>query len=388
MSQVNKRKKLFIEASAITELHMSGIGHSIVETITALSELDEFTKDYEIILLVSKDTKKNLKRWNFNPAVIKVKTIWLEKHILQILLKYGLLPPMDLFIGKGIYLFPNYKNWPLLYSRSITYIYDVAFAIFPETVQPKNLKMLQKNIPKWIKRTDFLVTISETSKKEIVKYLNVSPNKIGVVYCGVNSKEYYKRSQPDINKIKLKYKIDKDYILVVGNIEPRKNLNNLLDAYSKLPKLITNEYNLVLIGSGGWLNEDILSKIKLLQESGYSIIRPQTFVPDEDLPALYSGASLLAHAAIHEGFGIPPLQAMATETPIAVSDIGAIREVAGTSATYFNPNNQDSIRESLQRVLENSPKNIQQINKGLELSHKFNWSSSARELEGYIDKVS
>jgi len=381
-----KRIKLFIEASAIIEPTMSGIGHNIVSTLNSLVLDNNITRYYEIILLVPRGTLSELDRWKF-PDTIRAKQIKLEKHLFQIIFKYGFLPPMDIFYGKGIYLFPNYKNWPLLFSKSITYIYDVAFAIYPDTIQPKNLKMLEHKVPKWIKRTDLVITISQNSKKEIIKYLKVPKNKISVVYCGVDDKEYFKSKTPAIEQIKSKYKIKNKYILFVGNIEPRKNIQRLLEAYCLLSSDIRNEYSLVLIGGGGWLNEDILANIKSLKIEGYNIIHPEEYVLDSELPGLYSGASLLTFPSIYEGFGIPPLEAMACGVPVAISNVSSLPEVVGDAGIYFNPFDVKSISRVMEKALLDKILRKKLINEGLERYKIFSWDKSANSLGQSINKI-
>lgn len=381
-----KKQKLYVEASAIAEPRMSGIGHAILSTLQALSNNQAFTEQYEIVLLAPRDMCKNLERWNF-PATVRIQPIWLEKHVLQVLLKYGLLPPMDIFIGRGLYLFPNYKNWPLLFSKSLTYIYDVAYAIFPETIQPKNLKMLQRNLPRWARRTDKIVTISKTSKQEIQEQLNVPSGKVTISYCGVDTGEFFPRSEADIKKVQSMYKLPKDYILFVSSIEPRKNIIRLLDAYANLPAELYNKHPLVLIGGDGWLNEAVLNRIDELQKAGYTIVRPTKYVEDTDLPVVMSGARMLVHPAVHEGFGLAPLQAMACGTPVAVSDIGAVREVVGDAGKYFDPRSTEAITDTMKVLLEQVGTTKKLIAAGMQQAKKFTWEASAEQLIAAIHSV-
>jgi glycosyltransferase involved in cell wall biosynthesis len=382
-----RKQKLYVEASALTEKHVSGIGHTIVATIRALCENEDFTNRYQLVLLVSRDRRKQIARWHF-PAAVRVKSLLIEKHALQVMLKYRFLPPMDLIVGRGLYLFPNYKNWPLLFSKSATYVYDVAYAIFPETIQPKNLQMLRRNLPRWINRTDRLVTISETSKAEIHKYLQVPTSKIDIAYCGVNHTDFFPQPKAEVSKLRARHKIPEKYILFLSNLEPRKNVTRLIEAYVDLPARIRQAHALVLVGSEGWLNEGIVERIEDLQTKGYKIIRPKQYVTDEELPIILSGATILVHPAIHEGFGLGPLQAMACGTPVAVSDIGAVREVVGTAGRYFDPSRTEAITDTMRELLEQPSVRRKLAAEGLEQSKKFTWQASAQELVAALDKVS
>jgi glycosyltransferase involved in cell wall biosynthesis len=380
-----KKIKIYIEASSITDKKPSGIGFSVANTIKATQLLEDFDKKYEIVLMVHKSARKNLNQWNFGQTV-QIKNIPLERHILHILLKYNLLPPMDLIMGRGIYIFPNYKNWPLLFSKSATYIYDVAFVLYPETIHPSNLIMLKKNIHKWIERSNRIVTISRTSRREIVSNLNIPPKKIDIIYCGVDSEVYNNKIElPD--KIKKKFFIKDKYILFVGNIEPRKNILNLLNAFSGLPDKVFKDFSLLLIGGGGWLNENINSKIQNLQDKGLPVIRPREYIPEKEMPQIYAGATLYVGPSIHEGFDLPSLQAMACGVPLAVSDIPVHREIVGDAGIYFNPN---SVTDMRNKILESLTKNHDYNNlKHIAMSkaNEYSWKRSAEGLIACIEKM-
>lgn len=380
-----EKLNVFIEASAIAEPKISGIGHNIVSTINSLCEIDEFSSKYKLVLLTPFNLRKKFEKFKFPQNIVEIKSIAISKHFLDVLFKYDFTPPLDLFFGPGTYIFPNYRNCSLLFSKSITYIYDVAFSIFPETVRPDNLQYLKFNLPKWIKRSDLVVTISENSRHEIVNSFNMPKQKIGVVPCGVNHLMFYRRAKNEVNKVKSKYKIKGKYLLTVGNIEPRKNISRLLDAYISLPAKYIKEYSLVLIGGGGWLNEDVFEKISSLQNKGFKIIYPKTYIPDQDLPALYSGARLLIHPALHEGFGLPPLEALACQTPIAVSNIGALKEIFGGSAFYFNPVDIDDMNRTILSALNNKVAIFEQ--KADKIVQQFNWNSSAKTLLDCIKQL-
>ena len=378
-TQTRSSKKLYIDALALVQKNKSGVGQTLEQTLESLLLMPDIKKDWSIYLVVPLGKGKYLKR--YNKTIAHIKTIYFPARILNLLLGLRLLPPLDIFLGQGIYLFPNYRNWPLCRSRSLTYIYDLSFVLFPETVQPRNRKYLTNNIENWITNTDVIITITHWMRQAIETYFNDAKNKVKVVYCGVNKNLFYARSNKEIQIVKKRYNITyKQYILFVGNLEPRKNLSLLISAYLGLPKELKDKYGLVIVGSDGWLNGDLLAQIATEDAKGQKIYKVQKYVNNEDLPAIYSGATLLVHPAIYEGFGLTPLEAIACGTQVLVSDIPAAREILGDAPVYFNPYSVNNLQHKIIDSLTNQQKvpNIAVDN--------FSWEQSARTLYNYIDE--
>jgi glycosyltransferase involved in cell wall biosynthesis len=301
-------------------------------------------------------------------------------------LRLGLFPPADWLLGQGVYIFPNYRNWPLWRSRSLTYIYDVGFIKFPETVQPKNQKYLSRYIKRWVSRADKIITITSQVKDEIEKELDLPYAKLAVVYCGVDLSIFYKRNVTEIEATKEKYGVYfKDYLLFVGNIEPRKNLVNLLDAYEKLPAALQEKYGLVIVGGDGWLDGEFNRRLMSIQQSGKKVIKINKYVKTEDLPALYSGATILVHPAIYEGFGITTLEAMACETPVAASDIPAIREIIQEAAFYFDPLDASSLSAAITKGVTDHQAIATHVRDGKKRAEELTWKQSADVLYEIIE---
>jgi glycosyltransferase involved in cell wall biosynthesis len=370
-----RNRRLFIDALALVPERKSGVGQTLEQTFESLSSISSFADNWEVYLVVPLGKAKHLKK--YKKANVGIKTIYLPSRLMSALLKLRIMPPLDIFVGKGVFLFPNYRNWPLLYSRSLTYVYDIGFILYPETVKPNNRSYLRKNIKKWIARTDVVITITNQVKIEIERYLHTGREKIRVIYCGVDVSTFYHRDNTEIDKAKLKYNVtSKNYILFVGNIEPRKNISVLIDAYESLPKALQNRYGLVIVGGDGWLNEDVVSRIDNAHVSGLNIYRVKKYVSNKDLPAIYSGASVLVHPAIYEGFGMTPLEAMACNTPILVSEIGALKEVFQDSAAYFNPHDVKQLTKELVQILSKNRIGLSSELRVRELS----WENTAKDL--------
>lgn len=351
---MTRKTRLFVDASPLVDDHLSGVGHATYHLVKELSQDRAFTDTHEIVLVVSFGTTAQLTKWGFNTAVVP-RSIPLPGRLSNWLIKHDSLPWMDLLLGGGVFLFPNFRNWPLLYSRSFTYIHDVAFALHPETVEPRNLAYLRRHVAGWVKRTTKIVTVSNASKKEMAEEFGVDPAKIVVARNGVDRTRYKRSDAQHIEATKRNLGIAGEYILYVGNIEPRKNLVRLIDAYKSLPKSLTDKYQLVMVGSGGWLNEKIIDAIAHAQYDGYRIVRPLRFVEDAEVVDLYSGARCAVLPSFHEGFGMPVLEALACGTRVAAADLESIREAGGDVVTYCDPLSVASIATALQRTLETEP---------------------------------
>jgi len=375
------KTKLFIEAIPLTRERLHGVAHALLGTVITIASSQDFKRDYEIVLVAPREGLKQLDRW---PELKDCKRIGLpfKTRVFNGLVKYGLLPPMDQILGRGVYLFGDFKNWPLSRrSLSLTYIHDISFALFSEFVEPKNQKMLLKNTPRFIRQTDYVIAVSETSKEEIAKYYRFDPKRILVLYNGVDRKLFRPYSSREVAKVKKKYGITKPYFLYVGNIEPRKNLIRLIEAFDRIPR----SYSLVIIGGSGWLDEPIKAAITKARRRGASIVKPTSYVSDEEIAVLTSGAESFVHPALHEGFGMDPVQAMAAGVPTLASDIPVLREVLGDGAVYFDPRKVDSIADAMTNSLKfTEAKKARMAKRGMKRSDRYAWELATKKLYDFL----
>lgn len=369
--------KVFIETSPLTARHMSGVGHVLLHLLRTWQKSPEIAVGYEPILLVPYDKREHIDSYNFGFAV---KSLPISDKMLRAMRKFNLLPPMDLVLGKGVYVFPNYWNWRVLQpnSKSITFIYDVAFKTHPEFVEPRNRQFLASHMEEWMKRADAIVVDSNFVHSELSGLYEEQKHKIITMHLGVS--QHQSNMRAEIPKITNKYGIKGEYLLFVSNIEPRKNISRLLEAYQKLPVELRDKYSLVLVGADGWNNEKIKSDILTAQKAGYRIIKVEHFVSDEELPILYAGATALVHPALYEGFGMTPLEAMACGTPVVVARNSSIPEVVGDAGLYFNARDAADISDKIRILLEDADLRKKMRSLGLSRSKQFTWESSLAEL--------
>lgn len=345
-----------VDAFPLVDEHFSGIGHATLGIVQGFDELAAEGK-LTYSLITPRRWTERLKPYHLRNYK-KIIANPIPNRIIRGFMKYRLPVPLDLFLGRGYYYFPSFLAWPLWFSKSSVVIHDATYLAVPECVHEGNRKYLEQVVPFSIHNAQNVLTVSQFSKKEIMKYYNLPASKVHVAYNAIDRKHFYKRSQKEIRSVRLKYDIyDENYFLTVGNVEPRKNYERLIDAYTSLPRSVTDKYPLVIVGAGGWNNQSILKRIQQAKEDGYKIINPKSFVPDKDMPALYSGAKLFIFPAIYEGFGMSPVEAYACGTQAVVSQATSVPEAAGDAAMYFDPYNVKDMKDKIVQMLQKIEKN-------------------------------
>ena len=367
-----------IDAFPLVDTHFSGVGHY---TLGIVSGLDELAGEGKLTysLITPHHRSAMLDKYNFRNYKKIIKSP-IPSKVLRGFMKYRWNIPLDFVFGKGHYYFPSFLSWPTWVADSTVVIHDVTYLAVPECVDKGNREYLSKTVPFSLNNSKNIIAVSEFSKSEIIKYYpDIDKNRISVAHPSIDRKHFYKRSAEEIYKVKMKYDIfSENYILSVGNIEPRKNYDKLVDAYTKLPKEITDKYPLVIVGAGGWNNDHVKKRIQEAKENGFRIINPKQFVEDKDMPALFSGAQFFVFTPIYEGFGMSPLEAYACGTPVLASGTTSVPEAAGDAAVYVDPNDVNDITKKLKYMVNATEKDRQQFSKKIEdhLS-QLSWRKSA-----------
>lgn len=380
-----KKKRIYIDGEILVMPHFSGIGHYCLELFRAIDIQLTDHPHLDVRMFVHFRHIDKARSYGFkNIKIIKSPFSLRISNGLKI---RGKQPPLDLIFGPGLYIFPNYSSWPLLFSRSIPFIYDLSFEKYPEFAEPRNQAFLSDQVKKSAKRASHIATISKNSQKEISSFYNVPLKRIGVYYPAVDTKVFYRRDDKAIKAVKKKYQITGNYILFVGNIEPRKNLKNLLLAYEKLDKATRDAHPLLLVGAKGWQDGEIFEIIKRLKSAGNTVLRPSGYVSDADLPAIYSGATLFVYPSIYEGFGIPPIEAMACGVPVICSDNSSLPEAVGTSAITVDATSVNSIAQAITKTIASDKSLAKLTANGYTQVNNFSWGKSANYFLQMIDRV-
>ena len=355
---------------------ITGIGRYTSELARALKELPNppvvtFNYGYRVI---NNDPIKNSE----NPMIF-------DRYIFKILKNFFPNHTKEL-IKKSIINYKNRGNRPHIYHATnyvadyfgapiISTIHDLCFMRYPETLTRKRLNWLKDGLPKTIKKAKYIITISNFTKNEIVKWMNVNEKRIKVIYPGVNESFYPNKDNSVfdcLNHYNLKFK---QYILTVGTLEPRKNILTLLEAYEKFYARTSLNYPLVIVGMKGWKDEDINRGINRLTQK--NMIISLGYVPEDELPNLYNGAALFVFPSIYEGFGFPPLEAMACGVPTIVSNRGSLSEVVGNGGFVLDPKDIDKMSNEIEGFLKETRKREVFSKQGIERVKMFTWKSCA-----------
>lgn len=295
-------------------------------------------------------------------------------RIYRKLASYGLAPNYDNFKSPvDVSLFPNFASWPSKKSRLIaTAIHDLTYIHYPDFIEPKNLKHLRKVVPRSIERSDFIITVSQAVKQEIINHFSVPKQNILVMPIPPDQR-FKGKHEFDVHTV---YNIPtKDYILFLGNLEPRKNLDTLVDAYLALDETLQQTTSLIIAGGTGWQNAALERKLTTAAKS--SNIRRIGYVNSEHLPSLYQKAAVFVLPSIYEGFGMGVLEAMASTTPVIAADIPALREAGGDLAHYFAPTDSRKLTSLLTETIRGPRPSSSFYQKHLD---QFSWEKNVQIL--------
>jgi len=221
----------------------------------------------------------------------------------------------------------------------------------PETVGRGYLKKFISQMPEIIQNSDIIITVSEFSKKDIMRLFDVEEERIMVTHLAAD--DYFRPIDRDICKEYLKnnYNIDTEYLLYIGGFSPRKNVKSILLAYSGLIKEIRDSYKVVIVGSSKDEHSFLISLANSLNISDNIIFTG--YVPYHDLPYFYSGATIFLYPSLYEGFGLPPLESMNCRTAVITSNVSSIPEVVGDAALLINPFDAEELKTSIEKLIEN-----------------------------------
>ena len=303
--------------------------------------------------------------------------------ILQRLWRTVGLPPFDLLSGPAdVFHFTNFLRPPLRRGRSVVTIFDMSFERFPQFAEAKNLRNLRRGIRQTAAKADAIITISDFSANEIAELLPESRGKLFPIPLGI-SPDFAPASEEAVAELRAKTGLERPYILAVGTIEPRKNLKFLVDVFEQMGgDSSLGDLDLVIAGMPGWRCDDILQRFETSPRA--SRIHYMKYVPDGALAALYTGAAVLAVPSHYEGFGFPPLEAMACGTPVVSSAGGSLPEVLGEAAIIVPDFDPAAWRSALGRAATDTDLRAKMKPAGMARAATYRWEKTAAETwRGY-----
>ncbi|HNT74757.1 MAG TPA: glycosyltransferase family 1 protein [Anaerolineae bacterium] len=270
---------------------------------------------------------------------------------------------------------------PLRGIPTILTVHDLIFHHLPEHHKLMNRWYLNLAMPLFCRRADHIIAVSEATRRDLLKLYRLPPEKITVIYEAADP--HFCAQPPEVvADVRARYRLPERYLLYVGTIEPRKNLTRLLYVWECL-YAAGEAPPLVIVGKQGWLASDFFVALENCTHPEHVLLTG--YVDDEDLPAVYAGATAFVFPSLYEGFGFPPLEAMACGAPVACSNTSSLPEVVGDAALTFNPNNISAMTEALRRILNDEALQAELRARGFQQAAKYSWAQTAQEtLELYV----
>ncbi len=349
----------------------AGIGQYILHLVDGLAKVDGAN---EYVLLQSrKDNTTILEHPNFRRV-----SLWTPSH--HRLERYALNVEL-MRLGLDVLHSPDFIPPHRPSCKSVITVHDLAFLLYPHFLTKESARYYG-HIDEAVRWTDHIIAVSESTKRDTMQHLGVPEDKITVVYEAANP--IFRPVDRDTarEEVRNRHGVDGPFILFVSTIEPRKNVPTLMRALWQLCECYKEDIRLVLAGGRGWLFEDAFAVVEELDLDGR--VHFVGRVSSEDLLYLYNAAEMLAHPAFYEGFGLPPLEAMACGLPPIVSNVASLPEVVGDAGLLIDPHDVDELTVAMWRLLNDSALREEIQAKGLRQAQRFSWERAAREtLEIY-----
>ena len=346
----------------------AGIGQYILHLVEGLAKVDEAN---EYVLLQSrKDSTTILEKPNFRRV-----SLWTPSH--HRLERYALNVEL-MRLGLDVLHSPDFIPPHRPSCRSVITVHDLAFLLYPHFLTKESARYYG-HIDEAVRWTDHIIAVSESTKRDTMQHLGVPEEKITVVYEAANPIFRPVDREKAQQEVRNRHGVDGPFILFVSTIEPRKNVPTLLRAVWQLQQCYKEDIRLVLAGGKGWLYEDAFALVEELKLDGR--VHFVGRVSSEDLLYLYNAAEMLAHPAFYEGFGLPPLEAMACGLPPVVSNVASLPEVVGDAGLLIDPHDTDELTVAMWRLLNDNGLRREMREKGLRQAERFSWERAARETQ-------
>jgi len=276
--------------------------------------------------------------------------------------------------------------------KLVVTIHDVIY-LLPRNFLPDSPSIYQRLgrlyrcliVPIIARKADAIITVSHCSRRDILRFLDVSPERVHVVYEAPGDHFRKLPDEREVTRVRTRYGIRGPFILALGGVDPRKNTTRILESFSKFKTRSRSNYQLVIVGLPEAARRQfghMASRMRVAED-----VIMTDFVPENDLVALYNGADLFVYPSLYEGFGLPVLEAMACGTPVITSTSGSLPEVAGESAVFVDPNDTEALVNAIEQVLTDRDLRQRLVEQGLRHVSKFSWERAAREVLKIYHKV-
>jgi glycosyltransferase involved in cell wall biosynthesis len=380
--------KIGIDIRTLMEKNYSGVSEYTLNLIKAILEKDR-KNEYKLFYNSGRDIKNRLPVFDYKNVEI-VKRRYPNKifnYFLQKILKY---PKIDKILGVDIFWMPHLNFISLLKeSKKILTVHDLSFWRYPDFFSlRRNIWHCIINVKKLARDANKIVAVSENTKYDIMDLAGVSADKIEVIYSGLDGQyKVISRDDKNLAVIKEKYGLKDEFILFLGNLEPRKNLVGLIKAYNKFKKdnFWAENIDLVIAGGKGWKTKNIFEE---KEKSEYKkSIKFLEYIPREEKVYLYNLASVFVYSSFYEGFGFPPLEAMACGTPVITSSVSSLPEVVGGCSLLINPDSSQEISEAIKIIFSEKKIRDSLVDAGIKRAKELGWEKTAERYLHIFQEV-
>jgi glycosyltransferase involved in cell wall biosynthesis len=359
------------------KLHDFGIGTFIRNLLRQLARLDSQT---EFVILCRPEDRDALAviGENFRPVAETSGNYSISE---QLKIPWALK-------REGVTLFhaPHYVLPPLVQCRSVVTIHDCIHLMFPQYLPQRGAFTYAKwSIRQAARHSTRVMTVSESSKRDILRFVDTEPGKIDVIYNAYDERFAIEPREDDVVRVRERYQLHDEFVLYAGNVKPHKNLERLIDAFHIVRNRGLDHLKLVLIG-------DDISKYTALRRAVHKhqlhkYVRFLGYLPEETLAVMYRLAGVFVFPSLYEGFGLPPLEAMASGTPVVTSNVSSLPEVAGDAAVLVDPYDPRAIADGIYSVLTDEKLRRGMVHKGIARAGMFSWEQSVRRIRAIYREV-
>jgi len=371
----------------------AGIGRLTRCIFQALAEIDH-ENEYRLFAAMGRGQPSNFPTFQpSNLSNFRLKTIPLSDRELNVVWHRLRLPlPVELITGPvDVFHSPDFTLPPVWRARAVLTVHDLSFLRVPECFTGALRRYLERVVPRSVRRADHVIADSHSTKRDLVELLGTPAGKVTVIHSGVEPRFRPITDRAALGPVRQRYDLPERFIISVGTLQPRKNFATLVEAFARLKSETGNwkpgarSLKLVIAGGRGWLYEEIFARVEALGLQG-DVLFPG-FVADEDLPALYNLAEAFVLPSLYEGFGLPPLEAMACGTPVVTSNVSSLPEVVGDAGLMVEPADVESLAAAIERVLEDGGLRREMVQRGLARAKEFTWERAARRLLGVYTRM-
>ena len=359
----------------------AGIGRYTRCLSRALAELDTESQ-YTLFVAGGWGEGDGLGPW---PDNFRVRAVPFTDRILNILWQRMHVPlPIQAFTGQiDLFHSPDFVLPPLGSAPALLPVHDLSFLTVPEHFVPGFREYLERAVSRGVRKATHILADSQSTRRDLIELMGVSPEKITVIYPGVEARFTQVHDVESLEAVTRRYELPALFILGLGTLQPRKNFDGLINAFGQLlaDTLGRNEFSdlhLVICGGPGWMHQGTLDAVRRRGLEGR--VHFPGFVRDEDLPALYSLAAAFAFPSWYEGFGLPVLEAQACGTPVVVADNSSLPEVVGDGGLLVNAADQDGLSHALVMALTDEKLRAKMRAAGRVQATRFSWDTAAKQL--------